>query len=182
MRPFDFLCYIQPMVELQNPSLTLVKSYLEFIDEMKKHGDTVWEGMIPKSSEQSSHFVERLLRSEVTPEPGLVAETTYWGTIGNQVVGRIALRHELNENLAEFGGHIGYEAHPLFRRQGVATEMLRKVLQTPRALRMSRVLVTCAPDNWGSNKVIQANGGTLTKTAYVEKWKRDTNYYWIDLS
>jgi predicted acetyltransferase len=171
------------MVELQKPSLTSVTSYLEFLDEMKKNGDTVWEGMVPRADEQPARFVERLLASEVTPQAeGLVTETTHWGTIGNQVVGRIALRHVLNENLKEFGGHIGYEVHPLFRRQGVAKEMLRKLLLTSKAQEIGRILLTCSPDNLGSNKTIQANGGTLTKTAYVEKWKRDTNYYWIDLS
>lgn len=169
------------MVHLQRPSLSLVSSYMSFIEEMRKHGEKVWEGITLKSDEKLQDFVSRLLKAEVDPEPGLVSETTYWGVIDDQVVGRIALRHSLTEKLSEFGGHIGYEVHPLFRRRGVAKEMLKLVLESAKAREIGLILLTCAPDNVGSNKTIQANGGVLTKTAFVESWQRNTNYYWIDL-
>jgi predicted acetyltransferase len=60
--------------------------------------------------------------------------------------------------------------------------MLRQVLQTPKAQEIGKLLLTCAPFNVGSNRTIIANGGELEKTAFVQKWSRDTNYYWIDLS
>jgi predicted acetyltransferase len=97
------------------------------------------------------------------------------------VVGRIALRHDLNANLKEFGGHIGYEVRPSCRKKGFAKEMLKQLLQTPKALEIRSLLLTCAPTNLASNKTILANGGILTKTAFVEKWKRETNYYLITL-
>jgi predicted acetyltransferase len=87
----------------------------------------------------------------------------------------------LNSNLEEFGGHIGYEVRPSCRMRGVAKEMLYQLLQTARAKEIGSLLLTCAPDNLASNKTIIANGGVLAKTAYVERWKRDTNYYWIKL-
>jgi hypothetical protein len=40
-------------------------------------------------------------------------------------------------------------------------------------------LLTCAPDNIASNKTILANGGILSKTAFVEKWQRDTNSLYV---
>jgi len=94
---------------------------------------------------------------------------------------RIALRHWLNENLKEFGGHIGYEVRPSFRKLGIAKEMLRQILQTPKAKEIGRLLLTCSPDNIASNKTILANKGVFEKSAFVEKWQRLTNYYWIDL-
>src|SRR5690606_7632066 len=100
---------------------------------------------------------------------------------GNLVVGRISFRHRLNENLKVFGGHIGYEVRPSWRKKGVATEMLRMLLKTERAKQIGRLLLTCAPDNVASNKVILANGGVLEKTAFVERVGRMSNYYWIEL-
>jgi len=168
-------------MELRRPSIALVASYLESIAEMTALGEVIWESMIPRAGESLDEFVERVLSSEDRPEPGRVADSCYWAVEGEVVVGRIALRHHLTASLEEFGGHIGYEVRPSFRRRGVASEMLRQLLDLPRARAMGRILVTCAPDNVGSNKAIVACGGVLTRTAFVEKWQRQTNYYWFDL-
>ena len=165
---------------LHKPSLEFFQSYMQFISEMREAGETVWDGIIPKVSESPEQFVTRLLASEQTPEPGLVASTTYWAIKQNQVVGRINLRHELNENLKVFGGHVGYEVRPSWRRQGIATQMLQAVLATPRAIAIGRLLITCAPDNIASNKTILANGGILNESKFVEKLNRQTHYYWIE--
>lgn len=169
------------MITLQRPSEDLVSSYFEFVEEMRQAGEKVWEECNLKPGESPPQFVERLLRAETDPPAGLVPEIHYWAFSGDCVVGRIALRHILNDNLKVFGGHIGYEVRPSQRRKGFAREMLRLLLESPRALKIGRLLLTCAPDNIASNKTIVANGGVLEKTAYVEKWQRDTNYYWINL-
>jgi predicted acetyltransferase len=59
--------------------------------------------------------------------------------------------------------------------------MLALLLKTPRAIEIGRLLLTCSPDNLASNKTIQKNGGVFTRSAFVEKWQRQTNYYWISL-
>jgi predicted acetyltransferase len=166
---------------LSGPAVGLLASYLQFIDEMRIHGERIWEGMVPMAGEGGPEFVARLVRAETLATPPLVAMSTYWATISGTVVGRGALRHELTRDLAEFGGHIGYEVRPSYRRRGVATEMLRQILLTERARGIGRLLLTCAPANVASNRTIQANGGRLVKTAFVERIDRETNYYWIDL-
>lgn len=168
-------------IQLEAPSLQRIESYLSFITEMNDAGEKIWEANVPGAAETNAQFIERLLRAETSPNPGLVAETTCWATFGHEVVGRIALRHSLNKNLEEFGGHIGYEVRPTSRKKGIATKMLKLILETPKAQEIGRLLLTCAPDNTASNKTIQNNGGILTKTAYVERVQRHTNYYWIEL-
>jgi predicted acetyltransferase len=170
------------VLELERPNLALLSTYSGFIAEMRELGETIWPGMVPRDSESAEGFVQRLLRAEHSPEAGLVPESIYWAVDRGIVVGRIALRHHLNESLEEFGGHIGYEARPSLRRRGVAREMLRQLLATPKAREIGRLLVTCAPDNIGSNKTIVANGGALARTAFVERVRRQTNYYWIVLA
>jgi predicted acetyltransferase len=168
-------------VKLARPEMSLAPSYFSFVDEMAAHGEKVWEGFLPSAGESVEQFIARIIISETSPRPGLVPESTYWGVRGGQVVGRISLRHVLNENLAEFGGHIGYEVRPSVRRQGVATSLLKQILETPKAREIGRLLLTCAPDNAASIKTILNNGGVFEKSAYVEKWKRQTQYYWIEL-
>lgn len=169
-------------MEILKPSVTLAPSYLEFIEELRANGDRVWEGMVPRDDERHEAFVSRLHGQEKSAGPALVPQSTYWGVLdGETVVGRIVLRHHLTDSLKEFGGHVGYEVRPSFRRRGVAKEMLKMLLETPKARELGRILLTCAPSNEASNRTILANGGVLEKTAYVAAWKRDTNYYWIDL-
>lgn len=169
------------MLELQRPSPELVASYLDSVAEMRSLGEKIWDGMTPRASESPADFVQRLLRAEHSPEPGFVPESVYWAVLDGVVVGRIALRHYLNASLEEFGGHVGYEVRPSVRRRGIATEMLRQLLRTLKARELGRLLLTCAPDNIASNRTIVANGGVLSRTAFVERVQRQTNYYWIDL-
>ncbi len=169
------------MILLHKPQIQLFPSYMQFIVEMQKLGEVIWEDLIPKGPETPEIFINRLIRSQTKPEPNRVAESTYWAVIGDDVVGRICLRHELNAQLREFGGHIGYEVRPTFRRKGLTKEMLRNLLTAPETKSIGRILITCAPDNIASNKTILANGGKLTEKRYVERFKRDTNYYWIDV-
>lgn len=97
-----------------------------------------------------------------TPRPaGFVPDTLLWFADGTEWLGRLSIRHELNEMLLEVGGHIGYDVRPSARRQGHGTEMLRQALPIARQLGIDPALVTCDVDNIGSRKVIQANGGLL---------------------
>src|SRR5689334_22084598 len=47
-----------------------------------------------------------------------VPETLYWLVEGDEFIGRVSLRHELNDQLRLIGGHIGYEIRPSRSRRG----------------------------------------------------------------
>jgi len=169
-------------LRLQYPSISLFPSHLESVNEMKALGENLWD-LLPKEGENPEQFVERKLRNELSPSEGMVPSSTFWATTkDNVVVGGIDLRHSLNDKLNEFGGHIGYEVRPSFRRRGVAKTMLKLVLQTPKAQAIGNLLLTCSPLNEGSRKTIEANGGVLAGIKYVERVNRDTCYYWINLN
>ena len=170
------------MINLQKASLELLPSYLRCMNAMAQLGEKVWEDTVPFAHESSEQFVQRILLSETNPIGGRVEETHYWAVIQDEVVGRISFRHRLTEDLKNFGGHIGYEVHPAHRKKGVATAMLKAVLETPRAHSIGKLLLTCAPNNIASNKTIVANGGVLKETRFIKRVNRETNFYWIDLT
>lgn len=163
---------------LRRPALELVASYLAMLEEIAAAGERVWPAA-PAPGEKPEAFVARLLRAEVDPAADQVPQTVFWGTLGDTVVAQAGLRHRLNEALAEFGGHIGYNVRPAYRNRGLAKETLRQILSTSRAREIGRLLLTCAPDNAASNRTIVANGGVLEKTIWVERVQRMTNLYWI---
>lgn len=167
-------------LRLERPATERVASYLELLDDLARGGERVWPAR-PEPEETQEAFVARLLRWEAAPEPPQVPQTTYWATLGERVVGHIGLRHRLTPELAELGGHIGYTVRPSERNRGLAKEMLRRVLETPKARELGRLLLTCAPDNVASNRTIRANGGVLERTVYVDRIARETNLYWITL-
>ena len=106
------------------------------------------------------HYVERLaahargeqLEGRYVPATFLVAE------VDGVLVGRGSVRHELNEWLSVWGGHIGYGVRPAYRRRGHATAILRGCLDLARDLGIEEALVTCDVDNAGSEAVIRACG------------------------
>jgi predicted acetyltransferase len=64
-------------------------------------------------------------RGENLP-PGFVPDTTLFAFVQGKIVGRLGIRHRVNDFLLKIGGHIGYGVVPAFRRQGYAK--LRKFL------------------------------------------------------
>jgi predicted acetyltransferase len=109
-----------------------------------------------------AEFVAELLRqgdTSVPPPAGWTHSSTYWWADGDRYLGSIRIRHELLPSLMEVGGLIGYDVAPKERRHGHGTAMLRAALPIARSLGFDRVLITCDPDNVGSRKVMENNGG-----------------------
>lgn len=166
---------------LVRPSAALFPSYGTFIEEMRAAGETIWPTRVPAPGEDESAFVKRLLALETCAEPPLVPQTVFWACLNDGVVGLIVLRHELTDKLAQYGGNVSYEVRPSVRRCGVATKMVRLILATERARHMRRLLITCAPNNIGSRRAIEANGGVLKEIVFATELKRETCHYWIDV-
>lgn len=96
-----------------------------------------------------------------------------------RLVGMIDIRHELNDHLRNFGGHIGYSVRPDERRKGYAKAMLHMALQETARLNIDRVLVTCNRDNEASRRTILACGGVLENELWDESENEFVQRYWI---
>jgi predicted acetyltransferase len=86
-----------------------------------------------------------------------------WFVDGADYLGTVLIRHRLTPALERAGGHIGYHVVPGHRRRGHATQMLPQAKLVCRELGLREILVTCAEDNLGSRRVIEANGGALDR-------------------
>jgi predicted acetyltransferase len=93
---------------------------------------------------------------------------------GPHYVGSLVIRHELTDELLIDGGYIGYHVVTPWRRQGHATRMLTAGVAEARGIGLEQILLTCAPDNEASRKVIATNGGRLDAAL-----GRDLRF-WID--
>jgi predicted acetyltransferase len=80
---------------------------------------------------------------------GHVPSSLLYGFVDAEIVGRLMLRHSLNDFLRRIGGNIGFVVVPGHRRRGYATEMLRQGLHLATSKGMEKVLVTCDEDNIG---------------------------------
>ena len=173
------------MPRLVSPTPTVQASFLAAMEEFA--AESVHDS-------QTAHWIERFgqtwhdaagfssfvaqLRAEETAEPpeGWVRSSTFWWVDGSSYLGRIAVRHELNDHLREVGGHIGYDVRPSARRRGHATAMLRGVIPHARTLGVEPALVTCDDDNLGSIRVIETCGGRL------EDLRSGKRRYWVSTS
>lgn len=125
-------------------------------------GQTIRDHVLPAEGTEwvAAHLAEER-RWETAPPANFVPMTMLWWVEGETCLGRISIRHRLNDWLREVGGHIGYDIRPSARRRGHATAMLAAALPRAAALGIEKALITCDFDNIGSRKVIERNGGVL---------------------
>lgn len=167
---------------LATPSEKYKESYLEAAREFQAE-DRHLHDNLTSMEQQFGDFVQRLLERDDRSKlpPGIVPGAAYWLIDGNEYIGLLSLRYELNEHLRRFGGHIGYEIRPSKRRLGYGKEILRLGLEKARAHGLTRVLVTCDEDNTGSKKIIEHNGGQFENTVEVKGEPVKKLRYWIDI-
>lgn len=99
-----------------------------------------------------------------------------------RIYGMLQVRHELNEYLRRFAGHIGYSVRPTERRKGYAKKMLKQALKfCKEELGMDRVMVSCLVNNEASRRTILACGGVFEEKVYEHFEHVWLEKYWITL-
>ena len=126
-------------------------------------------------------YLELLEDMKVRALPGFVTSTALFGFVGDEIVGKVNFRHELNEKLMKVGGHIGYGVVSAHRGKGYASEMLKQTLAFACQLGLERVLITCDEANFASSKVIEKNGGIFENYYDPMDGTSKKKRYWIQL-
>ncbi len=164
------------MFKLVKPTLYMEKEYVDYITEW----EATEEKIVPNAAKRDSMSFKELINkwkeyeSESIYEKGLVPSSIYFLMDEYKIIyGVIDIRHELNDYLLRYGGHIGYGIRPSQRRKGYASQMLTLALPIVKELGISKALITCDKNNVGSAKTIMNNGGILENEI--------TQRYWIEL-
>lgn len=157
-----------------------------FFDGMK-----LWEGEDPhwysfawKDGMTFSEMLSILQKESkgIDLAPGRVPHSMLYGFLEGRIIGRVSIRHTLNDYLRKRGGHIGYAVAKPYRQQGHATEMVRQGIELCKKLGLDSIMVTCADDNVPSCKIIERFGGKLQDKDWDDKDKEMIRRYWIQLT
>ena len=119
------------------------------------------------------------------PQKGRVPEYKFEmrGVSGTKV-GNISLRTCLTDQLASYGGHIGYEVDPESRGTHFAARSCHLLFELARKHGIGTLLITCDPQNIASRKTIERIGGRLTRIEQATTEggvERDTCYFYVDI-
>jgi len=169
-------------MELVLPSLKYKSKFLEASEESKhEKGDTRLSQA--QENESFEDYVKRANDNAkgINVPKGFVPATTFWLIDKNDLIGRVQMRHMLNESLLKENGHIGYYIRPSKRRMGYGKEILKLALLEAKKLGLRKVLITCDDNNLASQKIIEANGGILENIIEIEINKPKTRRYWITI-
>jgi predicted acetyltransferase len=152
---------------LSAPTLDAHASFLQALDEY--HGEGLHLDLSPEELADPGRFLawaEELHRAGVNGEAECerdrVPHRVLWWILGDHYIGRVRINFVLNDDLRDFGGHIGYDVRPSARNQGHATALLAGALRVAHRRDIDPALLTCAPDNVASRQVIERNGGKLS--------------------
>jgi len=168
-------------IKLIMPCEKYWKSYLDSYNEMDHDG--LVEGMDWDSESLPQVYFDRAKElSEGKDIGSLVPATNFWIIADDEYSGRMSIRHELNEKLKKYGGHIGYEVKVSARKKGIATKALSLAIEFCKTkLMLKEVMLTCDNSNIASIKTIEKNGGVLREKNNDESNNRLSRYYIISL-
>lgn len=170
-------------MKLIKPSIEYSKGYLENLKEYQALGENLDIDFTYRTNHMDEYIQSLIDSSEGKGlDAGLVPYTIFWAIVDGEYVGRISVRHYLNENLEKVGGHIGYDVRPSKRGLGYGSEMLRLVLPEARGLGIEKALLTCDSDNLASRKIIEKNGGVFEDEVEAGEGKPNKLRFWIELN
>lgn len=153
----------------------------EWTEDIEKNHTNTSPWMIFRNDFHDFDYYLENLEIKEGAENGWIPDTTLFclDRDRNILVGAVNIRHYLNDNLLQAGGHIGDGIRPSERRKGYATAMIALALEECKKLGIDRVLMCCDKNNIGSAKTIVKNGGILENE--IENDGCISQRYWIQL-
>jgi predicted acetyltransferase len=147
-------------LRIERPSPERAESFAAMRDAFMSGGDDRWPRSMKMAHSDPVAYAEMLRgwSKEKSLPDGFVRADVFWIILNDIVVGECHVRHVLTPALEKFGGNIGYHVHPEYRNRGIATFALRAALGVAARIGMQEALLTCAPENGASIRVIEKFG------------------------
>lgn len=148
-------------MELIKPHPRYEASYQGYIQEL---GDEErYPFTMDFDHEDFPALLEKLTQYEqgINLPEGRVPSSTFWLVEGDELVGVANLRHTLNDEIREIGGHIGLGIRPSYRGKGLSKLLLNLTLEQAQKRGIVSVLIHCYQHNLASGRMIEACGGVL---------------------
>lgn len=148
---------------LVKPDETHEAEAVAFAKEFAERGETAYGS---NRIEQMTSYADWLRRCrqnerEETAQSGRVPNEQFFAVRASdgKIVGAVAVRKRLTEQLIRLIGHVGYSVPFSQRRKGYATQILTQVVHYLHECGIDEVLVMCDETNIASRKTIERCGG-----------------------
>ena len=157
------------MIIFKEPKDVTFEQILDYKEEFVLNNEIIHgaDNMTDLSIPEWVEFTENTKKKE-SLTPGFVTAHTFFALDNNKIVGIINARHELNDYLLNFGGHIGYSVRKSERRKGYAKAMLSYTVDFLFSLGLEKILITCDKNNIASKRTIESCGGILENEVATE--------------
>jgi predicted acetyltransferase len=159
-------------MKLIKPNIRYKKSFKSALYEFEKEGN-IKEGNIKKIDEY-------IKNGGIKYKDINIKSSTYWLIDKNKFIGRLNIRHNLNDELKKFGGNLGFIIRPQERKKGFGKEILRLGIKKAEKIGFKKILITCNEKNIASRKIIEKNGGLFENKIRNTKGGQ-TRRYWINI-
>lgn len=172
---------------LVTPSAHYKNSFIEAVREYQKTDSNerkdIFDLRIDDLEKDFSRYLIRLEQEALGNNlpANYVPQTTYWLIDGDRFIGRVSIRHRLNDFLFNEGGHIGYDIRPSERNKGYGKEILSLAIPLAKNLGINKILVTCSENNIASRKIIEHSGGILENIIEAKNGGPKKMRYWISV-
>lgn len=155
------------MIQLVRPTEAMKEQAIEFRQEFFEHGEFVINGseLFDKTDDYTEwcRSIDANTKQETVNPDWVVTDTFFAVDDNGRIVGIIDLRHTLNGFLKDLG-NCGYSVRPSERRKGIATEMLRQLLNVAKKAGMKELHLSVEKNNEPSVKTIIRNGGVYERS------------------
>ncbi|MDT0594843.1 GNAT family N-acetyltransferase [Glaciecola petra] len=164
------LTLIKPVVEFEG--INLKSTYDAYINELEN--EERYPYPMDLDHEDFVSFVALLndySKGQNLPD-FLVPNTTFWLIQDNEIVACSHLRHTLNKQLTEAGGHIGFGVRPSYRGKGLGKVLLEQTLQQAKLNDINAVHIHCYASNLASVGLIKSVGANLIASRALSQEKQ----------
>ena len=173
----------------ERPSMERKNEIIEYLDEFVKYGsdingtgslDKIYDGY---TFEEALNRCLNMENKEYAKKVGRCQGKTFLliRENDNKIVGTINVRWNLNEQMLQFGGHIGYGIRPTERRKGYNKINLYLGMIEAKKVGLEDVMLDCDVNNLGSDRTLKALGGRLERTEIDPSDGILTNVYWFNV-